>query len=355
MNRAKIVSIGVSILAIVSLGVYGTGLLGTTTQGRDIEGEPGKALKSEAMISGRLPIRDAGSVLTISDKSQHLSGILTARLAPYVYRRSITAYGEVVSLRTLIELRSSYLTASAQARKAVLQLGLSRNEYARAKTLFKSTEYVSLEKLQSDEAAYCSDLADSEAAFQNLSGLKGEILQEWGDVIAKWIVKNSLAAKALIAHKFSIILVTLPPDAGMTVAPRSAEVETIGSNMLEATLVSISPVSNPAIQGISCFYRVPTSPYVSVGMNVVVRLSVGKESAGVVIPNSAVVWQNGNAWIFLKTGSDRFVRKQVTTTNRVEGGWFVRNGIESGESVVINGAQLLLSQEFKAQAEGDDD
>lgn len=351
MNRGSILNIAISILAILSLGVYGASILEQANYGQDGRGGEAVDTRPEATGCGDL----SGNVLTVSKYSQQKSGIVTRRLAPFIYRRSITGYGEVLSLQDLLQLRNSYLTAAAQAHKSVLRLDLSRNDYARAKALFKSTKYVSLEKLQTAEAAFYSDLADSEAAFQNLSGLKGEILQEWGNVIAKWMTENSPAAKALIARKFSIILVTLSPDTRMTKAPSSAEIETIGGKKLEATLISMSPVSNPAIQGASYFYRVPTSPSLSVGMNVVAHLSVGRNTAGVVVPDSAVVWQNGNAWVYLKTGNDRFLRKRLATADRTHGGWFVNKSIEPGESLVIAGAQLLLSQEFKAHIRGDDD
>ena len=308
---------------------------------------------SPALVSDNLSSHARDRVLTISGESQHISGIVTKRLAAFSHKSSIAAYGEVLDLKSLIQLRNSYTSAKAEARKSVLQLRISRNEYARAKTLFTSTKYVSLEKLQNAGAAYDSDLADSEAAFQNLSGLKGEMIQEWGSVIAHWIAHNSTAAEELIDHRLSIILVTIPPNSGIDKAPRTAEVEAAGGTMLEATFVSVSPVSDPAIQGLSYFYRVPANPSLSVGMNVVAHLAVGGNTVGVAIPASAVVWCNGSPWVFLRTGNEQFIRKEIATTKRTEDGWFVNDGVKPGEELVVDGAQLLLSQEFKGRAQTD--
>ena len=250
---------------------------------------------------------------------------------------------------------NSYAAARALARKSALQLVISRNEYMRAKMLFSSNKYLSLEKLQSAGAAYNSDIADSEAAFLNLSGLEGEIVQTWGSVIAKWIVHNSPVAKRLVEHRLSIVLITLPADESVNQPPRIAEIGGTGGKPLTAKLISISPVSNAAIQGVSYFYQVPTEPYLPVGMNVIAHLPVGAQAIGVMVPSSAVVWQNGSAWVFLKTEETHFAQKEISLAEPTGNGWFVIRGVKPGDEVVIHGAQLLLSQKFTAQAQGDDD
>ncbi|MCL5267116.1 MAG: hypothetical protein M1469_03305 [Bacteroidetes bacterium] len=350
MNRGKIITLAAAFAAIFSLGIYAARLLGTPTHERDVGRGSNDDRTVAAMAATASALQIEGRVLTISSESQRVSGIVTRRLPAFPHRGSIAAYGEVIDLRSLIGLRNTYTTAKAEARKAVIQLEISRNEYSRAKTIFNSTKYLSLEKLQSAEAAFDSDLADSEAAVQDLSGLKGEITQEWGTVIARWVTDNSPAAEELIDHKLTIIVLTIPPNSGINEAPRTAEVESADGKVLEATLVSFSPVSNPAIQGVTYFYSALTNPSLSVGMNVVAHLAVGRQSIGVVTPASAVVWQSGSAWVFLRTGKTNFVRKEIALTEPTEGGWFVSRGVDPGDEIVVDGAQLLLSQEFNGQA-----
>ena len=102
------------------------------------------------------------------------------------------------------------------------------------------------------------------------------------------------------------------------------------------------------------------------GMSVAVYLPVGSPVQGVLVPDSAVVWLQGKAWVYVKQVSDgsveanpnhaekaqppdRFVRRAISTETPVSDGWFVANGVSAGEPVVVTGAQLLLSEEFKAE------
>ncbi len=75
----------------------------------------------------------------------------------------------------------------------------------------------------------------------------------------------------------------------------------------------------------------------------------GKRTPGVVIPDSAVVWLDGKAWAYVQKGREKFVRQEVATNHPVGKGWFVTKNFQDGDRVVVQGAQLLLSEEFRAQ------
>ncbi len=71
--------------------------------------------------------------------------------------------------------------------------------------------------------------------------------------------------------------------------------------------------------------------------------------AGVIVPDSAVVWLQGRAWVYVREGPDRFVRREVSPKQRMEEGWVVTKNVSAGDRVVVEGAQLLLSEEFRSQ------
>lgn len=293
--------------------------------------------------------------LAVSKESQIASGIISRRLTPSFHRREIKAYGQVVDLGNLIGLMNSYATVRAQVLRANLQLDLSRNEYERARKLFKSKKLVSLENLQDAEAAYKSDFADSEAAFRNLLGVRGEIVERWGDVVAGWITENSRTAVDLENRKTSLIIVTVPHPRRRFQPPGVAKVTTSDGTFLKARFVSSSPVTDPKVQGLSYIYRTSSTPSLPLRMNVVAFLPVGKMDTGVVIPESAVIWMNGKSWVFLKIGKGEFVKKDIRTNDSVAGGWFIDHGIKPGDEVVVKGAQLLLSQQMKSNMQAVDD
>lgn len=355
MKAAKILAVATLVALIFMSGLYAAGLAGKHDTQKDTEQGESEIRASGKMVKSDPSPQEGSAVLTVSSKSQLLSGIKTTKLTAATHRKLVKAYGEVVDLTSLIELRNSYIAAKAEASKSLFQLDVSRNEYVRAKTLFNSRRYVSLEKLQSAEAAYESDLADSEASVQSLAGLKGEVISEWGSVIANWMFSNSHFGRDLVSHKLSILRIAIPTVVDIREAPRTIEVTTVTGNHVEAVLVSESPLMSPNIQEASYFYRTPTVPGLPVGMRVVTRLSIGSQATGVVVPASAVIWWNGKAWAFVRSGRNKFFREEINTSKAAAGGWFVGYGLKPGDEVVVNGAQQLLSREFNRHVQPEND
>lgn len=70
---------------------------------------------------------------------------------------------------------------------------------------------------------------------------------------------------------------------------------------------------------------------------------------GVFVPSPAVVQWDGLAWTWVRRGPGRYVRVRVPDDHPLPGGWLVTAGLGSGDSIVVVGAQQLLSEEFRAR------
>lgn len=77
--------------------------------------------------------------------------------------------------------------------------------------------------------------------------------------------------------------------------------------------------------------------------------TTGSALAGVRVPEAAVVQWQGLAWAYVQRGPGQFARVRVPTTSPGAGGWLVTGNLASGDSVVVRGAQELLSEEFRAR------
>lgn len=77
---------------------------------------------------------------------------------------------------------------------------------------------------------------------------------------------------------------------------------------------------------------------------------------GVLVPNEAVVQWQGLPWIYVARGRSAFVRLPLDTSHPVATGWIVTSGLAPGDTLVVRGAQVLLSEEFRSRvAVGDED
>ena len=72
------------------------------------------------------------------------------------------------------------------------------------------------------------------------------------------------------------------------------------------------------------------------------------------MPEQGVVWWQGKAWVYQQTAPDRFVRRALSTETPVPSGFVVAKGFDPGEKIVLNGAQSLLSEEFRSLIQPED-
>ncbi|MCK9912242.1 hypothetical protein MXD81_24015, partial [Microbacteriaceae bacterium K1510] len=81
-------------------------------------------------------------------------------------------------------------------------------------------------------------------------------------------------------------------------------------------------------------------------------LANGKPVDGVIVPATAIVWWAGRAWVYRRTGDDTFTRLEIPVDMPAEqdGGFVVpAHLLADNDDVVITGAQMLLSEEFRSQ------
>lgn len=97
------------------------------------------------------------------------------------------------------------------------------------------------------------------------------------------------------------------------------------------------------------------------GLPVVATLTDARSSVtGVFVPTDAVVQWEGLAWVYIQhplpsragVGERAYVRTRLYTSHPVDRGWLVPDtpyGVRAGDTVVVQGAQQLLSEEFRAR------
>jgi hypothetical protein len=153
----------------------------------------------------------------------------------------------------------------------------------------------------------------------------------------------------LLDHRDVLVQVTVPPGSAPDNAPPVAMVERAGDPPVRLTLLSPAPRTDPRVQGTSYFYRAPADQRLMPGMDVAAILPVGGPLDGVGVPATSLVWHQGRAWIYLQTAPDRFVRRPVATERRTVAGDIFSDTISPSARAVIQGGQLLLSEELRAQ------
>ena len=124
-----------------------------------------------------------------------------------------------------------------------------------------------------------------------------------------------------------------------------------------ADRVGMVATADPAAQGQSFLFRLrETRLGLRPGLAVTARIPVpGPRRQGIVIPSAAIVRLAGKSYVYVQTTANEFVRKEVTLDQPTDEGYLSTRTVATGDRVVMQGAQLLLSEEFKSQIAGDTD
>ena len=296
----------------------------------------------------RISVVNGSTVIKIDAETQRRSGIETAKATRADYREELRAYATALDLTRLTQLFNSHATAQADVRAARARLEVSQTAFERAKMLYKDEQNVSLARLQEAEATYRSDLASEAASESRVGTLAATAGQEWGPVLAKALVQREALLTRLMDQQDILLQVTLPPGVALRNVPSHAAAQAGRQTRIALRLLSRAPRTDPKIQGTSFLYVASARSGLLPGMSVPAYLATGQTTRGAIVPNDAIVWWQDRAWIYRRTSPQLFTRIQIDTERPTTGGYVVTE-LAPGSEIVTRGAQLLLSEEFRAQ------
>jgi len=304
--------------------------------------------KEEAVKTpSRASVQNGQTIITLDVETESQTGITVAPLKGITARTEITAPAVVLSAQELVTARNNYVAAQTALEKAEAGVQVMQQESDRLKALYEDNQNASQRALQSAEGSLRSGQADVEAARQDLALQAAAVRQSWGDVIAEWIIDGPPPLDRVFNQHDSLVQVTVVAGV-VSAAPETIRLELPGSGDTQAELISPFPRVDPRIQGTSFLYIAQNHIGLAPGLNLAARLPVGRLMRGVLVPQQAVVWCQGNAWVYQQTTPDRFVRRRVPDEMPLANGGLISEGFSPGDRIVTAGAQALLSEESRS-------
>lgn len=313
-----------------------------------------------ATTSPQVTHQNGEVIVHLNRKTQARLGIREAPLKAARERKRMALPAVVLPVAKLASLDSAYDAAGARLQKAEITAKVSHQEYQRLKKLYREQQNVSEKAVQAAAGVYSGDQVDVRLARQDFSLAAAAVRQSWGEAITEWLAHNTGRLRSVLRRDDVLVEMTLPPGASYK-APPSVEFKLPLGGRNFARLVSPVPQLDPRVQGVGYLYITRSRSGLAPGLDLVAHFGVGPLASGVIVPASAVVWLNGDAWAYVAEGPGRFVRRRVATSNAAPGGWFVTQGFQPGGSVVTQDAQQILAVELMAThpslgtGEGDDD
>lgn len=302
----------------------------------------------------RVEVQNGIVTLTITAAEQQNDGIVTAHpaLAPV---SSVTGYGSVLNAGGLTELTGRYLDAQSAAQTAEAKLAVSRAAYYRAKTLHQDQQNISTAQLQDAEGAFKMDKAALAAAQSHLSNVVASAKQDWGSEIGQALIDQAPLITDLIERHDYLIMVTLPPGETIGTPPASLTTRINGGAEISLNFLSPATSTDPKLQGLTYFYEARAQSGLLPGLHLAASQSAPADNSQmVIVPEAAVVWLQGKAWIYMRSGPATFERREISPSRAAPNGGYAVTDLTPDAEIVVRGAQMLLSEEFRAQAPVED-
>lgn len=338
-------SILIAMVAIAAIAV-----VFMAAQRPDTDDDEEEAVKTPSHVQ----VLNGATVIRLDAAAQAREGIEVAAAAETSMRSELRGTAVLLPANELVTARDSYISARAKLQRDQDDLSLARSQAQRTQALYRENQNMSLQAMQSAQAAYRNAQAQEAADEQDASLQLDTVRQRWGAVVGNWIARGSPALEAVLAQRSFLAQVILPP--GEAAAPPAQLSLTLPSNQpVPARFVSSLPRVSPQIQGISFLYLAGSRPGMAAGMNLSALIPVGHRLRGTAVPASAIVWWEGKPWAYEETSADVFTRREVPTDTPLRDGYFVPGSVFApGARIVTAGAQALLSEEFRSHIQQED-
>ncbi len=303
---------------------------------------------------------DGKTSIEINEATQKQSEIITIPLNAITFSENILSYGNVTSIASLVDLRAQYLAAQADALVIENARAASKQNYERLYALNQDNKNISDKVVTAAKNEMSAHQSEHNALQSKARNITDSMRQKWGNTLTNLAIEKSSSGlfKKIVQNKSVLIKITLPFSAHNPIKGSSVKIAPTSAlqNTVQAHYLSPSPTSNATIQGKTYFYHAEAE-LLRAGMAVKVLdfNTLGKPLEGVFIPNEAVVWHAGRPWVYQKTEETEFVRLPINNDTEVDDGWFYQGTLAPKDLIVINGAQLLLSEEFKYQITNEND
>lgn len=283
---------------------------------------------------------DGNVLLKVTAKAKETMGLKVAHPTALQMKPESIGHGQVVDPAPLVGLLTDVATAESAA-------AVSSNELVRLKTL-SGQGNASARALQSAESAAVRDQLAAQAAQARLDLAWHTVLEKQNDVTA--------FARSLASLGEVLVRLDLPGGQTMRSAPVGARIVGLSGNSTDAQYLGTAPNVDPQTQGQGFMFLVKdnSAQFLPGAALTGYIQGAGDPVAGVLIPQEAIVRSEGSGWIYLqRNNAEDFVRFKIPLDHPADGGWFITEGVTPADSVVVTGAQSLLSEESKGLLQSD--
>jgi len=331
-----------------SLVILSVALLAACSGGAKSDADKADAAKQDAAEHAGQPTADAAGakaegasnqVVLSADQAGKL-GITTTAAKSITYTPGAQGFGVIVGHDVIAQVAADLQTATAAVRQSQAAL-------ERGKRLASGPGALGTDTVENATRQVAADQASLVLARRKLTATLGQQFSQ-----------RESRLEDLANGTLKLARVTFPPGALDTGRPKSLRVSLLESSPGVPSWMTSEvwdAPQDPTLPGRS-FFALLSAPEIAEGARLQALAVTGAGGiAGVVIPTSAVVVSDGQAWCFVQKKEGTFQRIPIETTRPLADGYFTSAGVSAGDQVVTSAAGLLLARQMNASTEAPDD
>ncbi len=298
-------------------------------------GEHGEKAEEEHKEESRVLHTNDQTFVKLDKEAQEKAGLQLAALEAATLPPGINVTGRVLDPAPLAAVISEIATARTM-------LDASRKELERLQVLAKD-QNTSARLLEAAAAAVQRDQIAADAAHLKL-------VTGWGRAITGQQDLPALVAM-LAMQEAALVRLDVPLGEAPKEPPTGARIASLNSpeSPVEAQWIGPAPSADPQTQGQGFLCLVKGSSLAPATAVTGWLVLPGQPEQGVIIPRAAIVRHEGEAFVYVQTTEELFLRKEVELHHPAAKGWFTDEGFKPGDKVVTVGAQQILSEELKGE------
>lgn len=212
---------------------------------------------------------------------------------------------------------------------------------------FKQTKSLSIQTVASAER-------QAQADETQVHLLQNRLTQTWGKT-APFIAEEARTALIPDLSRGVKALVRLDVPEMTPEKPKNVRIASLQEGSEKPALAMWdAPSGSQAMPGSSYFALIETAPGLRPGDRARLLADRAETLAGTIVPSSAIVIHEGQAWCYVETSAKTYERRRVSLEHPLDDGYVASSGFPAGTRVVIRGASVLLAREA-GPGEDDDD
>lgn len=274
--------------------------------------------------------------VTVDREARDRLGLRLERLAAATYTPATDGFASVLAADSLAELDAELKTAAAAR-------ALADAARARAEGLYAAPHAISLAEVENTRR----DAAVAAAAVERL---ERHLALSWGTASPFRDAASRQAWLArLTAGEVVLARLELPLGSALPTTAKAFSLLPLAGERPFAVEKFWPAAADPSLPGPTWLALVSGASLPQPGERLRLRAQAGTPLRGFQIPDSALVLEDGAAWVYVAKAADHFERRPLALALAIPGGYFAADGFSAGEEVVVHGAGLLLALETGAR------